>query len=117
MGIEDLKLRFKSAAVQLVLDLNVIQFPALEYDVKRQLVRSCSSAAANYRAACRAKSRADFIYKLKIVEEETDETLFWLEFLRDLGTTLAHHESSEKEYKELLAITVSSIKTSKSKLS
>lgn len=48
--------------------------------VKNQIVRCSPSAAANYRAACRGKSLADFKYKLEIVEEELDETLFWLEF-------------------------------------
>ena len=50
-----------------------------------QLIKASTSVAANYRAACRAKSRADFINKLKIVEEESDESLFWLEFIADLN--------------------------------
>ena len=49
--------------------------------VGHQLLRSGTSVAANYRAACKGRSRADFISKLGIVEEEADETLFWLEFL------------------------------------
>ncbi len=49
-----------------------------------QLIKASSSVAANYRAVCRAKSKADFINKLKIVEEESDESLFWLEFISDL---------------------------------
>jgi len=49
-----------------------------------QLIKASSSVAAHYRAVCRAKSRADFINKLKIVEEEADESLFWLEFISDL---------------------------------
>src|SRR5438309_11900192 len=49
--------------------------------IARQLVRSVTSVAANYRSACRARSRRDFIAKLGIVEEETDETAFWLELL------------------------------------
>lgn len=49
--------------------------------VGRQLLRSATSVGANYRAACRAKSKADFIYKLGIVEEEIDESAYWLELL------------------------------------
>ena len=53
--------------------------------IGQQLLRSGTSVAANYRAACRARSRADFLYKLGIVEEEADESVFWLEFLADAG--------------------------------
>jgi len=53
--------------------------------IGHQLLRSATSVAANYRAACRARSRADFIFKLGIVEEEADETVFWLEFLAEAG--------------------------------
>lgn len=49
--------------------------------IGRQLIRSATSVAANYRSACRSRSRSDFINKLGIVEEEADETLFWLEML------------------------------------
>lgn len=81
-----------------------------------QILRSASSVAANYRAACRAKSKADFIYKLKIVEEESDESLFWLEMIRDLNlipleTNLKH---LLQEANELTAIFTSSVKTLKS---
>ena len=53
--------------------------------IGHQLLRSGSSVAANYRAVCRARSHREFIAKLGIVEEEADETLFWLEFLADAG--------------------------------
>jgi len=52
--------------------------------IKRQLIRSATSTAANYRATQRAKSRADFLSKLGTVEEEADESLFWLECLAEL---------------------------------
>ncbi|MBN2538384.1 four helix bundle protein [candidate division WOR-3 bacterium] len=52
--------------------------------IGRQLVRSATSVGANYRAACRARSRADFVNKLGIVEEEADETSYWLELLAEL---------------------------------
>ena len=84
-----------------------------EYDAwVRQLIRSSSSVGANYRAACRAKSDKDFINKLKIVEEEVDESMFWLEMLKKTG--VKHQEIIQNlwsEANELLAITVSSINT------
>lgn len=109
-GIELLKARFKKAALQVIISLQEIRFPAMEYDLKRQLVRSSTSTAANYRAACRAKSKADFVNKLKIVEEEADETIFWLEMLEELGCNIPKLQESKSEFNELLAITVASIK-------
>ncbi len=78
----------------------------------RQLLRSGSSVGANYRAACRAKSSSDFIHKLKIVEEECDETIYWMELLVAAGCLPQRRlESLLREADELLAIVVSSIKT------
>ena len=51
----------------------------------KQLIRSSTSVAANYRAACRAKSKNDFIYKMSIVLEESDESMFWLELIESIG--------------------------------
>jgi four helix bundle protein len=85
--------------------------------VARQIMRSSSSVAANYRAACRAKSDADFINKLKIVEEEADETLFWLEFIQEAEIIKRNLlENITKESKELVAIFTASVKTSKQKI-
>ena len=52
----------------------------------RQLLRSATSIGANYRAACRGKSRADLTAKLAVVEEEADETLYWLELFEEMGS-------------------------------
>ena len=82
----------------------------------KQIIRSSSSVGANYRAACRAKSTADMINKLKIVEEEADETLFWLEIITESG--LLHENRVTdlmKEADEILSMTVASIKTLKEK--
>ncbi|HKR04659.1 MAG TPA: four helix bundle protein [Bacteroidia bacterium] len=85
--------------------------------VARQILRSSSSVAANYRAACRAKSDADFINKLKTVEEEADETLFWLEFIQEAGIIIRNLLVNViKESKELVAIFTASVKTSKFKI-
>ena len=61
-----------------------------------QLMRSASSVAANYRAACRARSRAEFVAKLSIVVEEADETILWLELIGDGGLLPAPPASLEK---------------------
>ncbi len=84
--------------------------------IGNQIFRSGTSVAANYRAACRAKSIADFISKLAIVEEEADETLFWLEVIKEMKILeMASLDSLMKENDEIIAIIVSSIKTAKRK--
>ena len=84
--------------------------------ISYQLLKSSSSEAANYRAACRGKSRADFINKMKIVEEEADESLFWLQFLKDVKLIKNDSELDTliKEADELVAIFTKSLKTLKS---
>ena len=80
----------------------------------RQLLRSGTSVGANYRATCRAKSTADFINKLKIVEEECDESLYWMELLVESGSMPANRfEALIKEADELLSITVAALRTTR----
>ena len=80
-----------------------------------QLIRSSSSVGANYRAAQRAKSTADFINKLKIVEEEADESLYWLEIFQEISEGFEKElKSLQNEGEQLLAITVASINTARS---
>ena len=64
-----------------------LNFPknAAGYETAKQLIRSAGSVGANYRAACRGKSKADFIYKLEIVLEEADESLYWLQISKEAG--------------------------------
>ena len=81
----------------------------------KQLLRSGTSVGANYRAACRAKSRADFISKMGIVEEEADESMYWMELLIESG--LVQHDRVAdllNEADQLIAMTVSSIQTARS---
>jgi four helix bundle protein len=114
MSNENLKQRTKKFA------LEVIQFvEALPRDdagkvLGRQLLRSGTSVGANYRAACRAKSNADFISKMGNVEEEADESGYWIELLMESGK-VAQTKSVPllKESGELLAIAVSSINTAR----
>ena len=86
-----------------------------EYDAwARQLIRCSSSVGANYRASQRAKSAADFVYKLKIVEEEADEAIYWLELFQEvLIPNPREIKLLIKEGNEVLAIVVASIKTAR----
>ena len=82
--------------------------------IGNQLIRSGTSVGANYRAACRARSNAEFIAKMGIVEEEADESMFWMELLMETGTVRKELlESLFKEANEIVAMVVSSIKSSR----
>lgn len=114
MSHDNLKQRTKAFALR-VIRLSDAMPRSIPGDVlSRQLVRSATSVAANYRSACRGKSRADFIAKLGIVEEEADESAFWLELIAEAGLlpetkTAALHAKAG----ELTAIAVSSIRTAR----
>jgi four helix bundle protein len=104
--------RTRKLAVAIIKQVDQLPHSRTGDVVARQIIRSATSIGANYRAACRAKSTADMINKMKIVEEETDETAYWLEILIDSG--LVHQEqivNIQKETSEILAMTVASIKT------
>jgi four helix bundle protein len=80
--------------------------------IGRQLIRSGTSIGANYRAACRGKSTADVIAKLRIVEEEADESAYWMELLIESGlVSEARLSGLLQETNEILAMTVASIRT------
>jgi len=82
--------------------------------ISRQLLRSATSVAANYRAACRARSTADFTSKLGLVLEEADESLFWLELLVDAGVARRQQViTSLDEANQLVSIFVASLRTVK----
>src|SRR5437773_10948052 len=82
--------------------------------IGKQLLRCATAVGANYRAAIRSRSRADFIAKMGIVEEECDETVYWTEILVELGLLPEKRTSAlQQEANEILAVTVSSIKTAR----
>jgi len=114
MNKADLKHRTMRFGLEMIRLAEALPKGRTEDVIGRQLVRSGTSVGANYRAACRAKSTADFISKMGTVEEETDESMYWMELLVEAGVV-----ESEKvrpllqEANELLAITVASIKTAK----
>ncbi len=86
------------------------------HTIANQIIRSATSVGANYRAACRAKSNKDFLNKILIVEEEADETLYWLELLKE-GNLLQDGVINEliKECDELVAIFTSTGRTLRNK--
>jgi four helix bundle protein len=114
MKNEDLKdrtLRFSIRIMSLVESLPSAKSLTV---ISNQILRSATSVGANYRAARRAKSGKDFINKLKIVEEETDETLYWLLLIQQCGLVKAENlDNLISEANELLAIFVASLKTAK----
>jgi four helix bundle protein len=82
--------------------------------IGKQFVRAATSVGANYRAAVRGRSRADFLSRMGIVEEECDESLHWIDVLIELGFVSGKRvEQLRKEANEIIAITVSSIKTAR----
>jgi len=84
--------------------------------IGKQLLRSATSVGANYRAACRGKSKADILHKLSIVEEEADESLYWLELLIESNIVSETKLSAlMKDTNEIVAMIVASIKTLRSK--
>jgi four helix bundle protein len=120
---EELKLRTKRFALDVITLCSRLPQTRETRHAVGQVIRSSSSTAANYRSACRAKSKADFISKLATVEEEADESGFWLEMLRhisQLGIVEFDSESVrelgrlEDEANQLVAITVASKKTARS---
>ncbi|OFY82662.1 MAG: hypothetical protein A3F72_02275 [Bacteroidetes bacterium RIFCSPLOWO2_12_FULL_35_15] len=117
MTKEELKKRTKLFAIRTFKFVNTLPKSKSTDVVSYQIFKSSSSVAANYRAVCRGKSTADFLNKLKIVDEEADETLFWLEFIKDLEIECDNKELEYlmKESDELVAIFSSSIRTIKSK--
>ena len=84
--------------------------------IGRQLLRAGPSVGANYRAACRGQSASDVVAKLRIVEEEADESIYWVELLVEAGVVMPNRmDAIRKEANELLAMTVASIKTLRSR--
>jgi len=112
MNSETLKQRTKAYSISIGKLISSLPYSVVNKNYSNQLVRCSSSVGANYRAACRAKSTADFINKLKIVEEELDETMFFLELLEEFNPN--DKELIRKNWaegNELLSIVVASIVT------
>jgi four helix bundle protein len=109
MNAEELKNRTKTFALRIIKLVNALPKNMAGRSIGNQLIRCGTSVAANYRAVCRARSRADFIAKLGIVEEEADESIFWIELATESNLIKKELISSLlKEANEILAIIISS---------
>ncbi len=114
MNQEEMKKRTKLFALGIIQLVESLPKERTAEVLGRQLLRSGTSVGSNYRSACRAKSIADFISKMGIVEEEADESLYWMELLIEAGIEVSMKmEALMKEAEELLSITVASIKTAR----
>jgi four helix bundle protein len=114
MTTEELKTRIRRFGIQVLKISDHLPKCQSALVISRQIIRSTSSAGANYRAACRSKSSRDFINKLKIVEEELDETEYWLVLTEEMGFLSPDQlEDLKKEVNELISIIVKSLVTAK----
>jgi len=114
MTCEEMKRRTKAYANRIVKVCEALPTSWVARTLGSQLLRCGTSVGANYRAVCRAKSKADFLNKLRIVEEECDESLFWMELLVEnafLSSSRLNNLMNEGD--QLLAIIVSSAKTTR----
>ena len=117
MNRDELKKRTKEFALRIIKLVNALPNSPAGKVIGNQLLWAGTSVGSNYRAACRAKSKTDFIYKINIVEEEADESAFWLELIVESELMpKSKIESLLKEANELTAIFVSTNKTAKSKI-
>ncbi|QBG48423.1 four helix bundle protein [Verrucomicrobia bacterium S94] len=109
---DELRIRTKQFALRIMKLVETLPNTVAGKAIANQLMRSGTSVGANYRAACRARSNAEFIAKLGIVLEEADETEFWLELIMD-GQLLPKDkvESLKKEAAQITAIMAASRKT------
>lgn len=117
MTAEELSCRLKQFAIRIIKLVDKIPTTSSGRAIANQIVRSGTSPGANYRAACLGKSDKDFLNKLKMVEEELDETAYWLELIMELEMVKPELlQDLYKENKELLRIIVKSILTMRKKL-
>ncbi|MBS1788542.1 MAG: four helix bundle protein [Acidobacteria bacterium] len=114
MTSEEMKSRTKSFTLRVIRLVEALPVGRTAEVVGKQLLRSGTSVGANYRAACRAKSTADFIAKMGIVEEEADECAFWLEIIVESDLMKKERiEDLSDEANQIVAMVVSSINTAR----
>jgi len=114
MDSEELKLRTKQFGLRIIKLYKELSKTKKGEILGNQLMRAGTSVGANYRAACRSKSDADFIYKIQIVEEEADESAYWLEMISESNIIKKNRLGNLlQEANELTAIFTSSGRTAK----
>jgi len=117
MNEDDLKKRTKAFALRVMRLAEALPNTRSGRTISNQLIRCGTSVGANYRAACRARSKAEFIAKLGIVEEEADECGYWLELIIEAKMLAqAKAQSLLDESNQITALIVASIRTTKSNL-
>lgn len=117
MDKAELQERMTAFAVRIVKMVDSMPTTVAGHAIARQIIRSGTSPSANYRAACLAKSDKDFVNKMKMVEEELDETCHWLEIImRSEIMPISRLQPLYQESKELLSIIVKSIVTTKTRM-
>ena len=117
MNKAELQERMTAFAVRIVKMVDSMPTTVSGLAIARQIIRSGTSPSANYRAACLAKSDKDFVNKMKMVEEELDETCHWLEIImRSEIMPIPRLQPLYQESKELLSIIVRSIVTTKTRM-
>jgi len=114
--METIKDRTRRFAINIIKFINTLPRNTTAFVITKQIIRSATSIGANYRSALRGRSKAEFISKLGIAEEEADETIYWLEILVESGIASGNAvEILLKEADEITSIIVSSLKTAKHK--
>jgi four helix bundle protein len=116
MTPDELKARTKRFALAIIKSVGTLPRTEAARVIGGQTLRSGTSVGAKYRAACRARSRAEFASRVGVAEEEADETLYWLELLEESGLVKGEHiRQLMKEADELVAIFTASRKTATGK--
>ena len=113
MGSEQLKTRTQAYGLSIIKLVQTLPERSPARIIGQQLMRSGTSVGANFRAACRARSRPDFIAKLKIVEDECDESIYWLEMLGKMQMGTDSIQPLIDEGNQILSVIVASIKTAR----
>jgi four helix bundle protein len=114
MNAEEMKQRTRAFALRVISLVEALPATKTADVMGKQLLRCGTSVGANYRASCRTKSPADFIAKMGIVEEEADETIYWIEMLIESGLIKKERVAGLlDEANQIVAIVVSSIKTAR----
>ena len=114
MNNAELQQRTKAFALAVIRLIGALPRSPQAGVIGRQLLRAATSVGANYRAACRARSRAEFVSRIAVVEEEADESLYWLELLSESRIVNGDRlDDLMKEANELTAIFVASGRTAK----
>lgn len=117
MTQDEMKIRTKQFALRVIRLIESLPKTRSANVIGNQLLRSATSVGANYRASCRAKSTANFVSKLAIVEEEADESMYWIELLIEAGIIRKRRLADLlDEADQLLAIVIASIKTTKDRI-